>query len=55
MKWFTIYWYKYLFTDCTGFHNFICRIRGHPNGIWYYNPTGNEPDYHCVDCDEDLS
>jgi hypothetical protein len=30
-----------------------CRLRGHPNGAWFYN-MGYEPDMHCKDCNDDL-
>lgn len=54
MKWLELSWYKYLFNGCSGINNFICRIKGHPNGIVYYNVNAFEPDYHCIDCGEDL-
>lgn len=31
-----------------------CRWRGHPNGVYYYNPGGFEPDMHCKGCHDDL-
>ena len=31
-----------------------CRRLGHPSGVWYYNPYGDEPDMHCKGCGEDL-
>lgn len=31
-----------------------CRLRGHPSGIVFYNPSGYEPDYTCKGCGEDL-
>lgn len=55
-------YFKYLF-NFKGFGNIkiiekikiiICRIKGHPNGIIYYNPGGWEPNTHCKDCGEDL-
>ena len=54
MKWFTWQWYAYLFKDCTGLRNFICRAKGHPYGVWYYNPDGLEPDMRCRNCGENL-
>ena len=30
--------------------SFLCRWKGHPNGIIYYNPYGWEPDDRCKDC-----
>ena len=57
-----IKWYHYLsldfYTDYVfetkpaSLLNFVCRMKGHPNGSWYYNPTGLEPDDHCKDCGE---
>ena len=32
----------------------ICRFKGHPNGVIYYNPGGFEPNWCCKDCGEDL-
>lgn len=53
-KWFTIYWYRYLFSGCTGIRNFICRMKGHPSGVIWFNSCGLEPDMHCKNCNEDL-
>ena len=33
---------------------FICRWKGHPDGIIFYNPGGSEPNYHCKNCGEFL-
>ncbi len=41
MKWLPIYLYKYLFINNTGFHNILCRAKGHED-IVFYNYTGNE-------------
>ncbi len=54
MKWLKPPWWEYLLTNCTGWTNFICRIKGHPCGVVYYNSTGLEPDMHCKNCGEDL-
>ena len=54
MKWLKPSWWKYLLKDCTGWTNFVCRIKGHPYGVVYYNPSGLEPDMHCKNCGEDL-
>lgn len=54
MLWFTISWWKYLLTDCTGWTNFWCRVRGHPYGVGWYNAGGLEPDMQCRNCGEDL-
>lgn len=56
-KWFYPSYYKYLFSKPLGdntFQRIVCRIKGHPNGVKWYNMNGYEPDYHCIDCDEDL-
>jgi hypothetical protein len=53
-RWFTRSWWKYLLKDCTGPRNFICRARGHPTGVWWFNAGRNDPDMHCKNCDEDL-
>jgi len=31
-----------------------CRWRGHPAGVFWYNPSGMEPDMRCKGCGEDL-
>lgn len=31
-----------------------CRLRGHPDGVWWVNPSGYEPDMHCRNCGDDL-
>lgn len=32
----------------------VCRWRGHPAGVWFYNPGGFEPDMHCKGCGDNL-
>ena len=54
MKWFSIWWYKYLFKNNTGIRNIICRAKGHTYGVWWYNSHWLEPDMHCKNCGEDL-
>jgi len=64
MHWFTISWWKYLFhkpfEDYNGgklksfFITVICRSRGHPYGVVYYNPNELEPDMTCKNCGDDL-
>jgi hypothetical protein len=49
-----IYWYKYLFSKPFSFRKLFCRIRNHPCGVWWFNPSGNAPDLHCKNCDDDL-
>jgi len=52
-KWFSLWWYRYLFDGCTGWRNFWCRARGHRPVVWY-TLSSMEPDMHCSHCDEDL-
>jgi len=61
MKWFTIWWYKYLFAKRTWLGKDIpfykvlwCRLKNHPSGVTWYNPNGLEPDMHCKNCGDDL-
>lgn len=53
MKWFTLSWWQYLATSRTC-RNLWCRIKGHPNGVWWHTCTRLEPDMRCIDCGEDL-
>ena len=48
---------EYALDKPANFKNFWCRLRGHPNGIVFYNYgfEAQEPDYHCKDCDELLN
>jgi hypothetical protein len=32
----------------------LCRLRGHPKGMIFYNPGGYEPDGRCKTCGEDI-
>lgn len=60
--WFTYWWWKYLFETpkgswkkyCSNWHRFWCRAAGHPEGVWWYNPGGCEPDMSCKGCGDDL-
>lgn len=66
MHWFTRSWWRYLFAPVPrnryGFFgrlrdrwtSFICRARGHPYGVVWYNPSGFEPDMTCKNCGDDL-
>ena len=54
MRWFTVSWWKYLLAKPLSFRAFICRIKGHPAGIVFYNLNGQGPDYHCKNCGDDL-
>lgn len=58
--WFTKWWWQYLRDNrngdkgyCSKWHRFWCRASGHTEGVWYYS-SGNEPDYHCKGCGDDL-
>ena len=53
-KWFSKWWYHYLFDNNTGITNIICRMNGHPCGPIYYNVGGSEPDGHCRNCGENI-
>ncbi len=64
--WTDFWWYWYLFqmpqdltfTSENPLINYInviaCRMRNHPEGVYWYNPTGFEPDMHCKGCFDDL-
>ena len=32
----------------------LCRYRGHPAGVVWFNPGGYRPDMHCKNCGDDL-
>lgn len=61
-RWFDRYWWQYLLKDLgktrrgysTKWTHFWCRVKGHPEGVWFYNPGGSEPDMTCKTCGEDL-
>ena len=52
-----LYW-KYLLGKSSGdlgiIKTALCRARGHPNGVVWYNFCGSEPDMHCKDCGDNL-
>lgn len=58
MHWFTKSWWKYLLApradEISFIRAFICRIKGHPCGVIYYNICGSEPDMTCINCGDDL-
>lgn len=71
MRWLTLSWWRYLFTAqttyapgsvyprrpvwVTGWRHFLCRVRDHPCGVWWYTgPTADEPDMTCRECGDDL-
>jgi len=61
-KWFSWYWYAYLFAkqgkydrnSCGYWARVWCRMRGHPNGPIFYTSHGLEPDNHCKDCGDEI-
>ncbi len=58
--WFHISFWKYLLEKgptrhyCSRWHRFWCRAAGHPEGPWYYNMGGYEPDMTCKGCGDEL-
>ena len=59
-KWFSWNYWRYLLEGTNGmsprkkWERVICRSKGHPNGVRWFNVNGMEPDMRCVDCDDDL-
>lgn len=57
---FNIRFWKYLLrkaddpTYTSKWRRFWCRWNFHPNGTWYYNPCGYEPNYTCKDCGDQI-
>ena len=49
-----IKWIKYLFQKPISLRAIVCRAKGHPCGVWWYNVNGLEPDMHCKNCGDDL-
>lgn len=49
-KWF----WRFLFEKPWTWKKVWCRLHGHPNGVWWFNSHGLEPDTHCKDCNDDL-
>ena len=51
-------WIVYLFEPSHGDVNRLqaawCRYNNHPAGVYWYNPSGWEPDMHCKYCGDDL-
>ena len=58
--WFSISFWKYLLkkpkdkTYTNWWNRFWCRAAGHPDGPWWYNPCGFEPDMRCKNCHDEL-
>ena len=57
-RWFTKEWYQYLFAErayrTSLWTAFWCRLKGHPDGPIYYNPSGLEPDDRCINCGDHI-
>lgn len=62
--WFTLDWWQYIFAPIRHRQKLcdpwwwiripVCRWKGHPYGVVWYNPNGYEPDMHCLNCYDDL-
>lgn len=57
--WFSKSWWRYLLEKgnvryCSNWRRFWCRAAGHPDGVWWYNMSGTEPDMTCKCCGDDL-
>lgn len=59
--WLTAGWWRYLFgprdvpASAGRLATAICRAKGHPAGVWWFNHGGNEPDMRCKCCGDDLA
>ena len=54
-------WIKYLFarrgawgSEVSWLTVIICRLKGHPHPVVWYNGSGYEPDMTCWNCGDDL-
>jgi hypothetical protein len=47
-------WIKYIFSRPFTLRAAICRWRGHPCGVIWFNPGRLEPDMRCKNCEDDL-
>ena len=59
MRWLHKDWWAYLLAPRKWPHEnwltvILCRARGHPEGMWWYNVGGTEPDMHCKCCGDDI-
>lgn len=58
MKWFTLTYWKYLFSprnpDYYWWTVILCRIKEHPMGVRWYTLTRDTPDMRCWGCGDDL-
>jgi len=63
--WFYAAWWRYLLGKSNNrwpdrglgayLRRVVCRARGHPAGIVFFNPGGLEPNMSCRNCGEDAS
>jgi len=49
-----ILYFKFLFEKPFTIRKLLCRRKGHPCGVVWYNPGGLEPDMHCRNCGDNL-
>lgn len=56
MMHYTLYpsWWRYVLRKPVSWRAIRCRWTGHKAGVFYYNPSGLEPDMHCKNCSDDL-
>jgi hypothetical protein len=54
LGWFTKSYWKFLLEKPFNLTKFWCRARQHPYAQYWYNVGGTEPDYRCINCQDDL-
>jgi len=60
LQWFSKWYWKYLLEKSrdphytTRWNRFKCRVEHHPEGVWWYNVGGTEPNMRCKTCGDDL-
>jgi len=52
--WFNKDWWGYLLQKPCDIRKVICRIKGHPAGVIWFNVGGTEPDMRCKNCKDEL-
>lgn len=67
-RWFRLWWWSLLYHCWRGdgvrgsswrlpaesWSHFICRVRGHPCGVIWFDMSGDEPNMQCKNCGDDL-
>jgi len=53
-RWFTKDWWEYLLEKPLTHTKFLCRMKGHPAGIIFFNLGGLEPNDRCKNCGDRL-